>query len=129
MEVFKYLGRLLAQDDDDIKAICTQVRKARATWTCVGQVLWSKNAPPPPRKFYKAIVQAMLLYGSKTFGFPLQQPWLDWRGSNSALPIGWQSRTSRAGGRDMSGFIRGQRMCWRSADCIPLQSKLMSVGR
>ena len=26
VEVFKYLGRLLAQDDDDIQAICAQLR-------------------------------------------------------------------------------------------------------
>ncbi len=31
VEVFKYLGRLLSQDDNDIQAICTQMRKARAT--------------------------------------------------------------------------------------------------
>jgi hypothetical protein len=32
VEVFKYLGRLLAQDDDDIQVICAQMRKAQATW-------------------------------------------------------------------------------------------------
>ena len=46
VEVFKYLGRLLAQDDDDIQAIRAQLRKARATWAHVGQVLSSKNASP-----------------------------------------------------------------------------------
>jgi hypothetical protein len=39
VEVFKYLGRLLSQDDDDIQAIRAQMRKARATWARVGQVL------------------------------------------------------------------------------------------
>jgi len=29
VEVFKYLGRLLAQDDDDVQAIRNQIRKAR----------------------------------------------------------------------------------------------------
>ena len=62
VEVFKYLGRLLAQDDDDIQAIRTQLRKARATWARVRQVLWSKNASPRvAAKFYKAVVQAALL--------------------------------------------------------------------
>jgi hypothetical protein len=32
VEVYKYLGRLLVQDDDDVQAICTQMRKARANW-------------------------------------------------------------------------------------------------
>ena len=68
VEVFKYLGRLLAQDDDDIQAIRAQLRKARATWARVGQVLRSKNASPRvAAKFYKAVVQAVLLYGSETW--------------------------------------------------------------
>ncbi len=57
VKVFKYLGRMMAQDDDDIQAIRTQLRKARATWARVGQVLWSENAPPPiAARFYQAIV-------------------------------------------------------------------------
>ncbi len=65
--MFKYLGRLLAQDDDDIQAIRAQLRKARATWARVRQVLRAENVPPwVAAKFYKAVVQAVLLYGSKT---------------------------------------------------------------
>ncbi len=68
VEVFKYLGRLLAQDNDDIQAIRAQMRKARGTWARVGQVLRAKNNPPRiAAKFYKAVVQAVLLYGSKTW--------------------------------------------------------------
>ncbi len=66
VEVNIYLGRLLAQDDDGIQAICAQMRKAQATWARVGQVLWSKNASPfVAAKFYQAIIQVILLYGSK----------------------------------------------------------------
>jgi hypothetical protein len=68
VEVFKYLGCLLVQDDDDIQAIHAQLRKARATWACVWQVLRAENIPPCiAAKFYKAVVQAVLLYGSKTW--------------------------------------------------------------
>ncbi len=68
VEVFKYLGRLLAQDDNDIQAVCAQIRKAGATWSRVGQVLWSEHAPPQvTAKFYTAVVQAVLLYGSETW--------------------------------------------------------------
>jgi hypothetical protein len=68
VEVFKYLGRLLAQDDDDIQAIRAQLRKARGTWARVGQVLRAENVPPRvAAKFYKAVVQAVLLYGSETW--------------------------------------------------------------
>ena len=68
VEVFKYLGRLFAQDDDDIQAIHAQLQKARATWARVGQVLRLENVPPRvAMKFYKVVVQAVLLYGSKTW--------------------------------------------------------------
>ena len=68
VEVFKYLGRLLAQDDDDLQAIRNQMRKARGTWARVGQVLRAENVPPQiAAKFYKAVVQAVLLYGSETW--------------------------------------------------------------
>ncbi len=32
VKVFKYLGRLLVQDDDDAQAIRQQMRKARGVW-------------------------------------------------------------------------------------------------
>ena len=68
VEVFKYLGRLLSQDDDDIQAIRAQLRNARTTWARVGQVLRAENVPPRiAAKFYKAVVQAVLLYGSETW--------------------------------------------------------------
>ena len=68
VEVFKYLGRLLAQDDDNIQAIRAQLRKARATWGHVGQVLRNENASPRiAAKFYKAVVQVVLLYSSETW--------------------------------------------------------------
>ena len=68
IEVFKYHGRLMAQDDDDIQAIWAQLRKALSTWACVGQVLRSKNALPfVAARFYQAIVQAILLYRSETW--------------------------------------------------------------
>ncbi len=68
VEVFKYLGRLLSQDDDDIQAFRAQMRKARATWARVGQVLKSENASPfVAARFYQAVVQAILLYGSESW--------------------------------------------------------------
>jgi hypothetical protein len=68
VEEFKYLGRLLAQDNDDAQAIRQQLRKARGVWAQVGQVLRGENVTPRvAAKFYKAVVQAILLYGSETW--------------------------------------------------------------
>ncbi len=68
VEVFRYLGRLLSQDNDDVQAVRNQLCKARGTWARIGQVLCRENAPPRvSAKFYKAIVQSVLLYGSETW--------------------------------------------------------------
>jgi hypothetical protein len=43
-----------------------QLQKARGTWARVGQVLRAENGPPRVAvKFYIAVVQAVLLYGSE----------------------------------------------------------------
>jgi hypothetical protein len=56
----------MAQDDNDTQAVRAQLRKARATWARVGKVLRGENTPPTvAAKFYLAIIQAILLYGSK----------------------------------------------------------------
>jgi hypothetical protein len=68
VEVFTYLGRMMAQDDDNIQAVRSQLWNERATWARVGQVLRSKNVTPfVAARFYQAIVQAILLYGSETW--------------------------------------------------------------
>jgi hypothetical protein len=68
VDVFKYLGRLLSQDDGDVQAVCAQIRKARATWAQVSNILRAQNTPSRiSAKFYKAVVQSLLLYGSETW--------------------------------------------------------------
>jgi hypothetical protein len=68
VEVYKYLGRMMAQDDNDIQAIHAQLQKACSTWAQVRQVLCSENASPfVAAQFYQAIIQVILLYGSETW--------------------------------------------------------------
>jgi esterase/lipase superfamily enzyme len=68
IESFRYLGRILAQDDEDVWAVRSQIKKARGTWARVGQVLQADNTPPKvSAMFYKAVVPSVLLYGSKTW--------------------------------------------------------------
>ncbi len=68
VEVFKYLSRMMAQDNNNIQAMRHQLRKAWRTWAPVGQVLRSENTTPRvAAKFYKAVVQAVLLYTSETW--------------------------------------------------------------
>jgi hypothetical protein len=66
--LFRYLGRILAQDDDDIRAVWHQIKKASVIWARVRQVLTVDNTPPKvSAKFYKAVVQSVLLYDRKTW--------------------------------------------------------------
>ncbi len=44
--LFQYLGRVLAQDDDDVRAVRQQIKKAWGIWARVGQVLMADNNPP-----------------------------------------------------------------------------------
>ncbi len=68
VDSFWYLGRILAQDDDDVRAVRQKIKKARGIWARVGQVLTADNTPPKvSAKFYKAVMQSVLLYGSKTW--------------------------------------------------------------
>ena len=61
-KVFRCLGRLLLQDDNDIQAMQSQLCKARGMYARVRQVLRKENAPlRVSAKFYKAIVQSVLL--------------------------------------------------------------------
>ena len=65
---FKYLGRILAHDDDDWPAIRTNIKKARMRWGQVARILSREEATSGTMAyFYKAIVQAVLLYGSESW--------------------------------------------------------------
>ncbi len=64
---------MMAQDNDDTQAVRAQLRMACATWAWVGKVLRGENTPPTvAAKFYLAIDQAILLYGSKTWVISLK---------------------------------------------------------
>jgi hypothetical protein len=68
VEVFKYLGCLLAQDDNNAQAVRQQLQIAQGLWAHVGQVLHGENIGPRiAAKVYKAVVQAVLLCGSETW--------------------------------------------------------------
>ena len=65
---FKYLGRWITQDDDDAMAVRAQLIKARKVWAGIGKILsWEQVSPRTSGKFYMAIVQSVLLYGSESW--------------------------------------------------------------
>jgi hypothetical protein len=65
---FKYLGRLLDEDDKDGPALQANLEKARQKWCRIGRILSREQATPRiMATFYKAIIQAVLLYGSESW--------------------------------------------------------------
>ena len=68
VEVFKYLGRMLAYDNNDTQAMRANLKKARKCWARISRVLRTENATPRVcGVFYKATVMAVLLFGSETW--------------------------------------------------------------
>ncbi len=68
VEVFKYLGRLIVYDDADTQAMRSNLRKAQGCWVRILHVLRAEKAATRTcGMFYKATMQAVLLYGSETW--------------------------------------------------------------
>ena len=68
VEVFKYLGCLMAMDDTDTQAIRANLKKSRKVWKMLSRLLRGENMEPRVcGMFYKAVVQAVLLFGSETW--------------------------------------------------------------
>ena len=66
---FKYLGRVLTHNDNDLAAIERQLKKARGVWGKIGKIIRKKSNCNPRIMsiFYKVIVQTVLLYGSESW--------------------------------------------------------------
>jgi hypothetical protein len=66
--VFKYLGRLLACNNNDTQAMQGNLAKAWKCWAWISRVLRAGNAKPQVcGVFYKATVMSVLLFGSETW--------------------------------------------------------------
>jgi hypothetical protein len=71
---FKHLGRPILGKDSHDGAIRHNIHKAWAKWNLVAQILvWEEAALCAMGVFYKAVVQSVLLYCSKTWVLTLAQ--------------------------------------------------------
>ena len=67
---FKYLGRVVTNDDNDEAVVMNNLKCARQKWAQIGKVLVKHGARSNPKvmaAFYKTIVQSVLLYGSESW--------------------------------------------------------------
>ena len=70
--MFKYLGRLVAFEDNDVLAMRSNLMKARKYWSHFSHVLRVEHTLPRVSEiFYKETVQAVLLFGSESWNLTL----------------------------------------------------------
>lgn len=68
VQQFKYLGRILDHCDNDEPAVDANLQRARYKWSRLAKVLKQQGANRKMMgSFYKAIVQAILLYGAESW--------------------------------------------------------------
>ena len=97
----------------------------------LGQVLHVDNTPPKvSAKFYKADVQLVLLYGSKTWNLSTTALWRGWRGFIFARPNVWLRNIShiREGTKSRVGLPLIHRLAQGVQDAHHL-ALLTSEGR
>ena len=71
VEQFKYLGRVLSMDDNDVPAMRRNLKKARRTWGRLRKVLEKEEVSSKVAgMFYQGVVASQLLYGSETWVLP-----------------------------------------------------------
>ena len=74
LKEFRYLGRILTENDDDSRCIQDQLKKARSRWWRMANLLKREGANPfQMGRFYVAVVQAILLYGSESWTISLRE--------------------------------------------------------
>jgi hypothetical protein len=128
VDSFQYLGRILAQDDNNVRAVRSQIKMAQGIWARVGQILQADNTPPKvSAKFYKAVVQSVLLYGSKKWNL-LTTTLERLEGSISVQHTAWLRNTSQQRDCIMCGSIFDPATCSKSAGWEPSSTILASGG-
>jgi hypothetical protein len=65
---FKYLGRILSDNDSDEECVERNLKRAKGKWGSICRILSNEGASPKIMgTFYKTIVQSVLLYGSESW--------------------------------------------------------------
>jgi hypothetical protein len=68
VDEFKYLGRILDKNDNDWPAVCHAIKRAQIVWIHLRNLTRKDKADPKTMtSTYKAVVQAILLYGAESW--------------------------------------------------------------
>ena len=75
---FKYLGRVISSADDNWPELVKNLAWSRKVWSRMARILSRERAAPLVSGFFfKAVVQAVLLFGAETWVVTpcMQMPW------------------------------------------------------
>ena len=73
VSTLKYLGRVMTTGDDDWPAVVGNLLKVRKSWGRLSRILSREGADKRVSgKFFKAVVQAVLLFGEETWVLTLR---------------------------------------------------------
>ena len=68
VSLFWYLGRMLSSSNDNWTAVEQNLQRAQGKWGRLAKILVREGADrETARRFYVAVMQAVLLFGSKTW--------------------------------------------------------------
>ena len=68
VSIFRYLGRILTEGDDDWPAVAGNLEKARKVLGILQGILSRERATKRvPENFFKAVVQQVLMFGAETW--------------------------------------------------------------
>ena len=68
VDSFKHLGRILDQSDKDWSEVLRPIWRSRQVWGRLGDFIRQEGADPIIlEKFYRAVFQAVLLFGYETW--------------------------------------------------------------
>ena len=74
VQLFKYLGRIIAYGSSDVPAARRQLVRARAVWRRLSKVIAKESVTAPVTgMFYQAVMAAVLLYGCESWVLPPSQ--------------------------------------------------------
>jgi hypothetical protein len=111
VEVYKYLGQMMAQDDNDTQAVRAQLRKARATWLGLERSFGAKTRPRQLQQNFIWLSSKPLYYTAARRGLSLCRPWHDWWGSILGLRGAWHRSINRGEALGRSGCTQSQGTC------------------
>ena len=73
--MFCYLEQNLFPTDNDLPAVDQNLQRTQVKWGCLAKILGREGVDKRmARRFYVAVVQAVLVFGSETW---VMTPWLE----------------------------------------------------